>query len=423
MTMLRFIFAMTGIGLAGAGVSALPTDSLVGTLTLSKALDFALSHSPEVAAGRYEVKLREGDALQARLPSNPELEAEAENLAARGALTEDDQTITIRLRQTVDLSRFPRASGAVRGKELAQLDLEAIQRRVRARVRQQFVSLLAAQERIALAADLNRLAGAAHGVAVEKVRSGKAPPTDSLQSWVALSMALIDSGKAADELALARRGLASACGAPKPSFDSAEGRLGPVTPVPDWETLAGKWVASPEWRRGNLEGTVLEAGIQAEKTARLPPITLEGGLRTLPERDGRAYVAGVSLPLPIWNWNQGAIRSAKARKAKAGEEGRVQRLEFIEKLAALHSQAVSSHREATLLDRQVLPAATATFEGVQEAYRVGKFASLDALNAQKALFEARSHYLDALTLHHQAVAGLEEMLGDASPSSEVNPKP
>lgn len=423
MNRLRFFFVFAWIGLTGAVISAAPDDSLVGALTLPKVLEFALGHSPEVAAGKHEVKAREGEALQSRLPSNPELEAEAENLDARGSLTGENRTVTFRLRQTLDLSLFPRTTRADRESELARLELESIRLRVRERVRKQFVFLLAAQERIVLAADLKHLAGAAHGMAAEKVRAGKAPPTDSLQTWAALSMARIDSGKAADDLTLVRRGLAAACGLSKATFDSAAGRLGPLTPVPSWESLAGNLVASPEWRMSNLEGTVMDAGIQAEKFARLPPITLEAGLRNVPERDGRAYVAGVTLPLPIWNWNQGAIRSAHARKARKGEEGKARRLEFVERLAGLHSQAASSFREAGLLASQVLPAAMATFEGAQEAYRVGKFSGLDALNAQKALFEARSRYLDALTLHHLAVAGMEEMLGNGSTDPDGNPKP
>lgn len=396
--------------LPGPGLAAPAPDTLVGALTLSKALEFALSHSPDLAASRYGVTLREGEVLQARLPANPEVSIEAENLKAKGALSGENQELTARVSQTVDLSQIPRAAVAVREKHLAQLEMEAVRKRVRARVRQQFVSLLAAQEHIALSKELVQLAGTAHGFAAERVRSGKAPPTDSLQSLVALALARIDSGNAADEVGLTRKALASACGQPVVTFDSADGRLGPVKSVPPWETLVASVPVSPEWKRSDLEGRVRDAEIRAEKSARVPPITLEAGIRQVPNQDGRAFVAGLSLPLPVWNWNQGAIRSAKARKAKAGEEGKIQRLDFLDRLAGLHNQAASSYREATMLASQVLPAATATFAGAQEAYRLGKFGSLDALNAQRALFEARSHYLSALTAHHMAVAELEELL-------------
>lgn len=382
-----------------------------GPSTLSRALDIALSQSPEVAAARFEVEARGGDLLQARLPDNPEVGVEIENLAARGALAEENQELTASLSQTLDAGRLSRAMVARREKEWARLDLEAVERRVRGRVRKAFVSVLASQDRLEVAGELVSLARRAHGAAVEKVAAGKAPPTDSLQSFMALSQARIDSAKAANGLASSRRTLAAACGLPEGAIGRAEGRLDLPVAAPAWESVSRRIPESPEWKRSAFGPKVREAELRSEKLARLPPITLEAGVRQVPDKDGRALVAGVSLPLPAWNWNQGAIRAAQARKLKAEAEGKTERMNLLENLAALHGQAAISHQEAMTLRDQILPAAQATFEGAQEAYRVGKFGSLDALNAQRALFEARSRYLDALEAYHSALAELEEWTG------------
>ena len=74
---------------------------------------------------------------------------------------------------------------------------------------------------------------------------------------------------------------------------------------------------------------------------------------------------------------------------------------------------MTAHQEALVLQAQILPAASATFEGVQEAYRVGKFGSLDALNARRTLFEARAQYLDALEASLAALGELEELTAKA----------
>lgn len=410
------LFSMIWSILPWTAFPAPKEDTLSGTISLSRALELALLQSPEFAASKHEVSARDGEVLQARLPSNPELVIEMENWSATGVLREENQEFTARLIQTLDLSQIPRASVADREKDLARMEMETVRKRIGIRVHQRFISLLAAQERLALSRDLVFLAGAVHGLAAEKVRAGKVPPTDSLQAFIALSLTRIDSGKASHELDLARQELASVCGLPRATYDSADGRLGPVQPLPDWNHLVSRLPSNPEWKQGDLEIKAREAQVRADKMARLPPVTLEAGIRRFPEENGRAWIAGASLPIPIWNWNQGAIRTAKARKAKSDEEAKARRLELMQRLTGLYNQAASSYREASALVSQVLPAATATFQGIQEAYRLGKFGSLDALNAQRSLFEARARYLDALTEYHLAKAELEGMLGEANPA-------
>jgi cobalt-zinc-cadmium efflux system outer membrane protein len=410
--------------LPGPAFAAPPEGALSGRVSLDRVIGYALSRSPEIRAARHEVEAREADYLQSRLPENPALGAEAENLAAQGGLAEEDREITVRLSQTLDPGRFSRASVAAREAELARLELDAVESRLRSRARRQFISVLAAQEHLVLAGELVGLSGRAHALAAEQVAAGKAPPTDSLQSYIALSNARADSGAAADDLALARRDLAAFLGQPRPAFGSVEGDLESLRPVPGWESYASRIPQSAEWKRIGYGVKVGEAGIGAAKAAGLPPITLEAGIRQVPEEDGRSWVAGMSLPLPLWNRNQGGVRAARARKAKAEAESEARRLDLVESLAALHREASVAHRESMTLRDHVLPAAKATHEGLQEAYRLGKLGSLEALDAQRALFEARMRYLGALKNHHLAMAALEELLPAATRDSPTgNPSP
>lgn len=405
-------------GMPGLSVSAPPESALPGRVSLAQVFEHALAHSPELRAARHEVEAREADFLQARLPENPALGVEAENLSARGSLAEEEREITVRLSQTLDLGRISRARVAARESERARLELEGIERGLRARARQRFISVLAAQEHLVLARELVGISGRAHALAAEKVMAGKAPPTDSLQSFIALSNARADSGTAADDLALARRDLAAILGLPRPTFESVQGGLEALRPVPAWETYASRIPHSADWKRIGYGVVVGEAEIGAAKGARIPTLTLEAGIRQVPEEEGRSWVAGLTLPIPLWNWNQGGIRAARARKAKAEAESESRRLDLVESVAALHREASVAHRESMMLRDQVLPAAKATQEGLQEAYRLGKFGSLEALNAQRALFEARVRYLGALKKHHLAMAALEERLPAGPPYSQ-----
>jgi cobalt-zinc-cadmium efflux system outer membrane protein len=425
---------LTGlIGLSGPTAAAQPESAdradrtLSGRLSLAQVIEHAVARSPELRAARHEVEARKADRLQARLPDNPALGVEAENISARGSLAEEDREITVRLSQTFDLGRISRARVAARESERAWLELEALEKALRMRARRKFISVLAAQEQLHLARELMGISGRAHALAAAQVTAGKAPPTDSLQTFIALSNARADSGSAADDLALARRDLAAFLGLSRPAFESVEGNLETVRPVPTWEDYAGRIPHSADWKRIGYGVEVGEAEVGAAKGARIPPVTLEAGIRQVPEEDGRSWVAGLSLPIPLWNWNQGGIRAARARKAKAEAESEARRLDLAESLAALHREASVAHRESMMLRDQVLPAAKATQEGLQEAYRLGKFGSLEALEAQRVLFEARVRYLGALKKHHLAMAALEELFPVGPPGSRDaapdNPSP
>lgn len=405
----RFAFLL-GMALSGA-VTVPGQVASRGALTLAQVLDSALARSPEVAAARHEAEAREGEVLQAGLPDNPELGLELENFAGRGAFAEADRELTASLSQTLDLGRLAHRSVAERESEEARLELESLILRVRAGVRRHFVAVQAGQDRIALSAERVSLARRAHTAAAEKVAAGKAPPTDSLHSFMALAEARIDSGRAAHSLGAARRDLALASGLTEAASASVTGSLDLARSVPDWEEVSKRIPASPAGRRIALMASMREAELRREKLARLPPITLAAGIRQVPDKDGRAYVAGVSMPIPAWNRNQGSIRAARHRRLKADAEGNAARAGTTAHLAALHAQASASHREAVLLRDQILPAAQAAFEGAQEAYRLGKYGSPEALDAQHTLFEAQARYIDALEALHVALAELEESLG------------
>jgi cobalt-zinc-cadmium efflux system outer membrane protein len=131
---------------------------------------------------------------------------------------------------------------------------------------------------------------------------------------------------------------------------------------------------------------------------------------------------GFSVPLPLFNRNQGSIKEAEHLMAKAGEERRATDVQLHATLTESYQNLSAALEAITALNENILPAATQTFASINEAYRQGKFGYLDVLDAQRTLFEARQQYLDALASYHESVAGIERTIGESLWSMDT-PKP
>jgi cobalt-zinc-cadmium efflux system outer membrane protein len=141
-------------------------------------------------------------------------------------------------------------------------------------------------------------------------------------------------------------------------------------------------------------------------------VTANGGVRRLSETRDTALIMQLSIPLPVFDRNQGAILEARYQLARAGEERRAAEVRVLTDLAATYAELSSAFTEATALQNEVLPGAQSAFEAFSEGYRQGKFGFLDVLDAQRTLFEARGRYIEALTAYHRAVTEMERLIGE-----------
>jgi cobalt-zinc-cadmium efflux system outer membrane protein len=72
---------------------------------------------------------------------------------------------------------------------------------------------------------------------------------------------------------------------------------------------------------------------------------------------------------------------------------------------------LASHRQARIIKQDILPAAEQANEAAQIGYREGKFNFLDALDAQRTLFEVKAQHIDAFSAYHEARLKVMRMTG------------
>ncbi len=392
---------------------ARPNEPL-GELSLREALALSLLQSPELGAFSWETRAREAEALQAGLLPNPELAFEAENFAGSGSFNGyDSAETTVVLGQLIELGgkRAKRQRVAELERDLADWDYEVARLDVLTAATQAFVRVLEAERRLNLAEELRALAEESLGAVSKRVRAGAASSVEATRAEVNLSSAKVARRRADAVLATARARLASYWGARTASFERASGELDSVYPPPEFGALRARLENNPDVARWMAELAHREAVVELADTRRIPDVVLEGGVRQLNETNDAALVFGFSVPLPVFDRNQGGREAARHRKSKARSKALAATVAAARDLE-VGLQALQSNYDAVIALRdEVLPQAENAFDGVRTGYHRGLFRYVDVLDAQRTLFQLRDRELSALGEFHRAAAEVERLTG------------
>jgi len=397
-------------------MSSLRLEEPVGKLTLRQALSLALMKNPELAAFSWEVRVNEAMALQSGLLMNPEIDVETENFGGSGDFNRFDLSeTTIQLSQVIELARKPskRRKVAELERDLSGWDYETKRLDVFTDVAKTFLDVLTAQERLAVREEMSRLAKQFYTTVFERVKAGKVSPVEETKARITLASTQIELNRAKSTLKAVRKRLASLWGSLSPNFKEVVGELDNVSPIPDFDLLISRIDQNPDLARWEAEEEHRQAALKLAKALRIPDLTLSGSVRRLNETNDHTFVFGISIPIPIFNTNQGGILMARYRLAKAEEERRSSEVKIRTLLAETYEELSASSAVVTALKKDVVPGAQSAFEAAQEGYRQGKFSFLDVLDAQRTLVEARSQYIESLNAYHISIAEIERLIGDS----------
>ncbi|HWD33915.1 MAG TPA: TolC family protein [Pseudomonas sp.] len=394
---------------------ALPTVALAQgpVLTLDNALQTAQANNPELAVARWGIDIAEGERRQAGVLPNPELSWEVEDTR------NGSQTTTVSVSQMFELGgkRGARLGVAGRDSELAGLELERQGNALRAEVIGAFEAAVQAQEGLQLAEQSLRLSERALHVVQGRVKAGSASPVEATRAQVQLSEVRLELGRAEQALTVAYQQLAAATGAPVADFSRVESVGNEEPSVPSRTQLLERLEQTPDMRLARTQIDQTDAALNLARTQRIPDLTVSVGSQYSETDRERVNVVGLSLPIPLFDRNQGNIlaaarRADQARDQRNGAELRL-RSEVIQALAQWSTAA----QEVQDFDRSILPSAQQAVDAATRGFERGKFAFLDVLDAQRTLVAARLQYLQAQAQRSEARVRLERIFGDLSLAS------
>lgn len=386
-------------------------------LTLKAALELALSANPELAAATRELEAVEAMIVQAQVRPNPEIATSIEDTRSATRLTK------LQLNQSIELGgkRRARIEAAERGRDAASVELGGKRAEIRAAVTAAFFDVLVAQERWRLVQASLELAQRVTHAATRRVMTGKVSPVEETRARIAEAGVRLDLMLANSDLATSRQRLVSIWGNSIPRFERAEGDPEALPLLPALAEMNTRLAAAPALLRARIEIDRRQALVQIEHSQRVPNVTLSLGVQRNQDLGLNQAILGVSIPLPLFNRNQGNVLEALRRTDKARDELSVAHIRLANELAVAYQRLDTARQEIQSLQRDILPGAQSAYATATQGFELGKFSFLEVLDAQRTLFQFKSQYLRALSAAHQSAADIERILGVDQSAADTNP--
>ena len=407
------------IPIAGTAEAQSSADAVIIT-SPAQAVTVALSRSPTLRGAEALRQAVRGEGLQAGLRPNPEASLTVENfgsMGGRGSYRGFDQTeTTLGLSQRLELGgkRMARLGFAGHNDSVAGLDFEA----ARLDLAREVITALADATAAARIADVEqermRIAGGTVRAVRERVEAGKESLLQAKRAEVARTTAEIAAERARREAEAALRNLAVLMGAMRADLAPRQTWFEDIGPEPRPPVPAdplARLANNPDLARLAAIIAQRRADVTLQRANGVPDVTLQGGVRRFQEGRETAFVAGVSIPLPFSDRNQGGIARAHAELARAEADAERGRQTLVASLIAAEQRMQIAWRAVQSLRRTAVPAASQAAGFARGGYAEGKFGFLDVLDAQRSLFDARAQLNDALRDFHTRRAEVERLRG------------
>lgn len=387
-------------------------------LTLDVAIQKALAQSPQLKAFASAKMANKGGLRQAGALPNPELAVEVENFAGDGPYKGlDSAEATYGISQLIEIGgkRSARTDMAEQNYQIAGLQYQAARLNVIRDVTVAYAEAVAAHEAMALAQKQQSLAKEVLENVTERVNAAAEPLFQKSKSEVAYSTSQIAYDKAQRDYIIARKQLAALWGEDAQSFELDSSNFYNIAPP---EPLTDSVLrANPDYTKLEAELARSKASYDLERANAIPDPSITGGIRDFRDTNERAFVAGVSIPIPVFNMNRGNIAKARHEVSQTESEKRNAEIELGTELTRNQQALENAYRQAQSLKDTVIPAAEKAYSLSRSGYRSGKFPYLEVLDAQRTLVEARAEYNDTLKEYHTKRAEVERLTAKNLPAN------
>ena len=377
-------------------------------LTLQQAIQKAIDFNPSLVASVRDIDIAEAGLVQAKAWPNPELEVLSEGV------NEKYQTTTVQINQVIELGgkRSSRISAAERDREAALADLASQRAALRADVAAAFFDALTSQEHIQLTEGSYQLAARVNSAVKRRVAAGRISPIEANRTSVAELTIKSELNQAKVEFELAKIRLATLWGKTIPPFQEIDK---PVVTNDfydaDFAVLQSQLKNSPQLIRAQLEIDRQQALEEVERSRQISDVTVSLGSKRDQEIGRNQTIVGITVPIPLFDRNQGNVLGALRKTDKARDEFKAVESRLNSELAQAYQRYASSNADLRLLRTEILPQAESVIAATIKGFEFGKFNLLDVLEAQRTLFQTKSQYLKTQADLYRSVADIERIVG------------
>lgn len=140
-----------------------------------------------------------------------------------------------------------------------------------------------------------------------------------------------------------------------------------------------------------------------------------------PQGTGRAIGLSLSIPLPLFNKNQGLIAEAEASSNQAVARSEALRLGIINEVASTYAEASKLQQQLLQYQQAIFPVGQRDVQLAQKGYGQGLVTILEVMQAQRQQADLKLAYLSTLDQFLQSLVRLHTAAGDYIPLVPADP--
>ncbi|MCF6312268.1 MAG: TolC family protein [Verrucomicrobiales bacterium] len=385
------------------------------SININQALARALVSNPSLNVFDEDMRKAEAQVLSASLLINPQLQTELEDFAGTGVYSGTGNAI-----YNVGISQMFRLGGKRRAnidfktsqKENLRLYYETQKRNISEQVGLRFVGVLQAQEMQQNRQQILKITEESELMVKTQVDGGRGSSISLNQAELAVMNARMAYQTAAQRTKISRIQLAGLWNQNEPDFTRVLGSLStPPAKIPEIEIFLARVPNHPAVQQAEAVVQVAQKSWRYQRTQRIPNLSLALGYRRDASVDENAIVLGATLPLPLFNRNQGGIANAAASMDRAEQQQKNTLATLQVKLSQTYSELALSHMMSRLIETELMPKARESFKATEESHRLGRTTYLQLLEAQRNLTTMLQRRTEAFAQFHQARISLEALTG------------
>ena len=397
-------------------------------LTFDTALDLMIRNNLDLAARRFEIPAAEADILTAGLRANPILYADSQLVPygkfdpvnRPGGQTQYDVNISY----PIDYSRKRQARTrvAIQAKRAVEAQFQDAIRLQINNLANAYLGVLAARETVRYAATGLKGLDTVVEKSEPQISRGNRTSADLARITAQRESAAVGLDDASEALQRAKRTLGAVLNIPPFEAEVLELRASlrdDAPPIPMGDELIGLALScrpdvvsfriGVEYAKAGL--TLQKANKYADAYVLLQPYTFQNNAVTH-QKSAYSYALGVTVPLPLYNRNQGNIERAKINVNQSQTQLDALMRQVITEVRQAEREYTTTKDYLARLESTVLPASKKAVDDTRALFNLGELTDVTLLlNVQREANDIVRQYRDTTVRHRRSMFNLNTVVG------------
>ncbi len=367
-----------------------------GGLTIHEAVKKGLENNYELQFLNKLIETSKAEKRQNSLYQNPEFEIEAENILGNDDLRGfSGSEITTTISQNIQLGGKISSKGKISeiNISLAEWDYETKKLDVITSIRKSFIQVLTIKKLVEKNSELAKISTELLNNLIQRVKVGKISPAEVSRAKIIMNNLETEIASLKSDYEYSLFELATLINESNLFIEKLNGELKMIDEIVEYDSLSKKLKNNLNLKRFEIEFEKQNAILAYEESASIPDLRISAGYKRHNEINANTFLVGASIPLPIFNRNQGALQMAKIGIDKKRIEYEYTKQRLTLKLNLLYNKLKMLLNSSKRLKNESILNAEEAFRIIKEGNIVGRFTILDVLDAERTLFELENQYL------------------------------